>query len=48
MLLKQIIGGIQNSPFYDIIIDEYMDISVTGHFVVFATIIEEDVPMTVF
>ena len=48
MLLKQIIGRIQNSLFYDIIIDESMNISFTGHFVVFATIIEEGVPMTIF
>ena len=29
-------------------IDESTDISVTGHLVVFATIIEEGVPLTVF
>ena len=29
-------------------IDESTDISVTGHLVVFLTIIEEDAPMTIF
>ena len=48
MSLKKIICRVRNSPFYGILIDESTDISVTGHLVVFATIIEEGVPMIVF
>ena len=48
MSLKKIICRVRNSHFYGILIDESTDISVTGHLVVFATIIEEGVPMIVF
>ena len=48
VIKKKIICRVRNSPFYGIMIDESTDISVTGHLVVFATIIEEGVPLTVF
>ena len=48
MSLKKIICRVRNSQFYGILIDESTDISVTGHLVVLATIIEEGVPMIVF
>ena len=47
-VIKKNICRIRNSPFYGILIDESTDISITGHLVVFATIIEEGVPMIVF
>ena len=48
VLQKKIICRVRNSPFYGIMIDESTDVSVTGHLVVFATIVEEGVPVTVF
>jgi hypothetical protein len=39
---------VKNSAFYGVMIDESTDISVTGHLVVFATIIEEGLPVTLF
>ena len=47
-VIKKIICRVRNSTFYSIMIDESTDISVTDYLVVFATIIEEGVPMTVF
>ena len=44
----KIICRIQNSLFYGIMIDESTDISVTGQLVVFATNIDENVPLIVF
>ena len=48
VIKKKIICRVRNYHVYGIMIDESTDISVTGHLVVFATIIEEGVPMTVF
>ena len=47
-VIKNIICRVRNFFFYGIMIDESTDISVTGHLVVFAIIIEEGMPLTVF
>ena len=47
-LQKKILCRIRNSPFYGIMIDESTDISVTRHLVVFASIVEEGLPVTLF
>ena len=47
MSLKKIICRVENFHFYSIMIDEYIDISVIGHFVVFATNIAKCVLMIV-
>ena len=39
---------IRNSKFYGIMIDESTDISVTGHLFVFATFVEDGIPVSVF
>lgn len=48
VIQKQILSRIRNSPFFGVMIDESTDISVTGHLVAFATIIEEGLPVSVF
>ena len=47
-VIKKIMCRVRNSLFYGIMIDKSTDISVTGHLVVFTTIIEEGMPLTVF
>ena len=46
--MSTIIQKNSNSSFDSIIIDESKDINDTNHFVVFATIIKKDTPMTIF
>ena len=46
--MKKIICRVRNSPFFGIMIDVSIDINVTGHLVVFATIVEEGWPVTLF
>lgn len=48
VIQKKILNRIRNSPFFGVMVDESTDISVTGHLVVFATIIEEGLPVTLF
>ena len=48
VIKNKIICRVQNSLFYGIMIDESTEINVIGHLVVFATIIEECVSLTVF
>jgi len=45
---KNILDRVRNSKFYGIIIDESTDVSVTGHIVIFASIIEDGLPVLVF
>ena len=48
VIQNKIICRVQNFPFFGIMIDESTNISVTGHLVVFATIVEEGLPVTLF
>ena len=48
VIQKKIICRIQNSPFFGIMVDESTDISVTGHLVMFAIIVEEGLSKTIF
>ena len=48
VLKKKILCRIQNSLFFGIMIDESTDISATSYHVMFATIVEEGLPKTVF
>ena len=48
IIQKIIICKIQNSLFLDIMVDEFTDTSVIGHLVMFATIVEEDLPKIIF
>ena len=45
---RKMLDRIRNSNFYGIMIDESTDISVTGHLVVFATFLEDGIPVSVF
>ena len=45
IIQKKIICRIQNSPFFGIMVDESTDISVAGYLVMFATIVEEGLPI---
>ena len=45
-IFKKIFCKIRNSPFFGIMIDESTYISVSGHFIMFATIVEEGLPKT--
>ena len=47
VIQKKIICWIQNSSFFGIMVDESIDISAIGYLVIFATIIEEDLPKIV-
>ena len=41
-------GKIRDSKFFGLIIDELTDVSVTGHVVVFATFVEDELPVSIF
>ena len=47
-IIKKIIYKVQNSSFYDIMIDESTNISISSYFIIFTTIIEKIVFMIVF
>ena len=48
VIQKKIICRIRNCPFFGIMIDESTDVIATGHLVMFATIVEEGLSVTVF
>ena len=48
VIQKRVFAHVKKSAFYGVMIDESTDISVTRHLVVFATIIEENLPVTLF
>jgi len=48
VLQKKILCRVRNSPFFGIMVDESTNISVTNRLVVFATIVEEGLPITLF
>ena len=45
---KKFLDRVRNSKFYGIMIDESIDVSVTGHIVVFACFVEEELPVAIF
>ena len=45
---KKVLDRVRDSRFFGIMIDESTDISVTGHLVVFASFVEEGLPLCVF
>ena len=45
---KKILDRVRDSRFFGIMIDESTDISVTGHLVVFASFVEEELRLCVF
>ena len=46
--LKKILNRVRDSRFFGIMIDESTDISITGHLVVFASFVDEGLPLCVF
>jgi len=46
--LKKIICRVWNSSFFGIMVDESTDVSATGHLVMFVTIVEEGLSVTIF
>ena len=48
VIQKKIICRFRNSPLFGIIVDESTDISATGHLVMFAIIVKEGLPITMF
>jgi hypothetical protein len=45
---KKVLDRVRDSRFFGIMIDESTDISVTGHLVVFASFVEEGLPLCIF
>jgi len=48
VLHKSILDRIRDSNFFGVMIDEFTDVSVTGRVVVFASFVEEGLPITAF
>ena len=48
VIQKRKLDNIKDSKLFDLTIDESTDVSVTGHVVVFATFVEEGLPVSVF
>ena len=48
VIQKKNLDGIRDSKFFGLMIDESTDVSVTGHVVIFATFVEDGLPISIF